>query len=52
MLGSREHTSVRHAHDNGVDAQVRAAVNQRLHARDERLAPLRRWIRHLKCFIG
>ena len=29
-----------HAHDDGVDAQVRAAVNQRLHARDQRLAPL------------
>ena len=34
------HTSVGHAHDDGVHAQVGAAVDERLHARDERLAAL------------
>ena len=38
--GAGTHTSVGHAHDDGVDAQVGAAVDERLHARDERFAAL------------
>jgi len=38
--GSVQRTSVGHAHAHGLDAKVGSVVDQRLHARDERLAAL------------
>src|SRR5688572_26165932 len=32
--------AMRHAHDHALDAKLHAGVNERLHARDERLAAL------------
>lgn len=35
-----KHTSVRHSHDNGLDAELGGLVDDLFHGRDEDLAPL------------